>query len=304
MKGTLLMNVALARVRFVTFTATRHISLLKMPSSWNYSNARPDSDRVLRSSKSRSNDPAEGLSQAGTQWTNTTKNTATDTIRTRWDLGTVDTKASEWRCGMIVQFPHILPTLDPDEKDPKLCVPTDNIGNVCPKIRMGIIVQVYEEKMIVLPVYSCHNRGLKRKSDHYRLLAMSVVADQDVDRSLDLTDEYLTLPKLQVSNTRNRKQWIPTAGSHINLNEPTTCKYAWPLVHCGSLDETSAGLLHRRYKMALHMGYLDLTTQHEHFKNQRFQDQARVKLQNAPPKLGRIVDEEGYETVATKKTKR
>lgn len=182
MKSTLLKNAVLARVSFTTSKVTLHAPLPKMPYSWNYSNTRPPSDRVLRS-KSRSNDPAEGLSQAGTQWTDATNNTATDTIRSRLDLGTIDTKASDWRRGMIVQFPHIFPTLDPDEKDPNLCVPTDNIGNVCPKLRMGVIVQIYEEKMIVLPMYSCQNRGLKRKSEHYKLLAMSVVAERDVMRA-------------------------------------------------------------------------------------------------------------------------
>lgn len=121
---------------------------------------------------------------------------------------------------------------------------------------------------------------------------------------MDLTDECLTLPIYQVQNTSKRKYWVPTAGSHINLNEPTVCKYAWPLFHCGTLDKDSAELVHRRYKMAMHMGYLDLNAQEDHFFNQRYQDQERVKRLNAPQKSGPIIDTDGYETVATKKTKR
>lgn len=303
MKRTLLTNVALAQTSPIWFASILYTTSLNMASSRN-DTFRTGSAYGLRRSKSRSKDPAEGLSQAGTQRTNAMNTIATDTIRSRLDLGTVDTKAKDWRRGMVVQFPHILPTLDPDEKDPNLCVPTDSIGNICPKIRMGVIVQVYEEKMIVLPVYSCHNRGLKRKSEHYKLLAMSIVADRDANFSSDLTDEYVTVPILHIHNTRKRKHWIPTDGSHINLNEPTVCKYAWPLFHCGTLSEDSAELLHRRYKMVMHMGFLDFNTQEDHFYNSRFQDQERVKKLNAPPKPGPTIDADGYQTVATKKIKR
>ncbi|KAK5091656.1 hypothetical protein LTR05_001841 [Lithohypha guttulata] len=183
--------------------------------------------------------------QAGTTFTN----------RTHYP-----TKPDHWHVGQIVNFQHIVPALDPNQKNwNKHRVKTD-IGPICPKPRYAVIVKIYKTRMIVLPVYSCDGNGITKKSVEYQATAISIwnPAEDDREHRSKLTRDPLT-----VAGTSKF-----TPGSHINLNEPCCVGYAWKLTKHDKLDASSTKRLVAWYNIAQCMADQPLGTQERWFERE------------------------------------
>lgn len=199
-------------------------------------------------------------------------NTAHDNITSRRGLGKVNTEPNQWRRGMIIKVPHLIPTLGEAVNDDHR-VWSKNIGNICPKIRYAIVVAVYSTRMIALPIFSAGGHGTTHKPAAYKLTAMSVLAKLEPPIMQKVTDDVL-----YVSG-----QWQPKEGSHINLNEPMPVHYAWPLECVDQLEPRSTALLQQRYRIAHNMAFVPLFAQESYFKSQITREPILCPLPDGAP---------------------
>lgn len=208
----------------------------------------------------------------------------------------VSTEAKDYRLYEIVEIPHLVLAMNPSEQDDDYRVKT-RVGDICPKWRPAVIVALYEERMTVLPIYTCSGNGVVRKPNHYKTTAMSV-ADTNMlsgSSALYLTDEVL------ITADAN---WKGKLGQHINLNEPVSISYAWPIVKKSRLTTQSGALLYKRYRTVSHMGSSELVTEHErYFQTKVREDKTATRSQQPKPRPQ--VDDDGFTTKSygTKKTR-
>ncbi|KAK5945337.1 hypothetical protein PMZ80_002541 [Knufia obscura] len=195
----------------------------------------------------------------------------------------VNTEAKDYNLGDIVEIPHLVLALDPTQTDDDYKVKT-RVGEICPKWRPAVVVALYQQRMTVLPCYTCKKNGMTRKPDHYKATAMGVNA------------QYLTDEVLLIGDT-----WISEIGQHINLNEPVSINYAWPINKLSRLDKASAATLYKRFRSVHHMGTTEPVDNHENYFKQKVQeDQLVIKSQTSKPKP--VTDEDGF-TLKTNKTR-
>ena len=166
----------------------------------------------------------------------------------------------QFQRGDIINIPHLVPSMDPNEKDPERRIPSKTVGFICPKQRFAVIVAIYETRLIVLPVYSCSGRGVSNKSDAYKCMAMSISSLNDTD------EKVRALLTKEVLFTEPGKRW--KAGAHINLNEMMSISYSWPIsMGCGTLAEASKVLLKRRFQQVQAMAWESPQSQVNYLEN-------------------------------------
>jgi len=199
-------------------------------------------------------------------------NTAFDNVTTRKGLGKVNTEPNQWWRGMIVRVPHMVPTLGEVPND-ECRVWSKNVGNICPKVRYAIVVAVYCTRMIVLPIFSAQGHGTSHKPAAYNVTAMSVLARSEPPVAQKVTDNML-----YVSG-----DWQPKEGSHVNLNEPMSVQYAWPLECTDQLQPRSTALLQQRYRIAHNMAFVPLFAQESYFRSQLTREPILCPLPDGAP---------------------
>ena len=196
----------------------------------------------------------------------------------------VNTTADKYKLYDTVEIPHLVLSMDPHEENDDYKVKT-RVGEICPKWRPAVIVAIYEQRMTVLPIYTCKEKGVSRKPEHYRTTAMSVARSSMLRGSSaqSLTDEVLIIGD----------GWIGKPGQHINLNEPVSINYTWPIVKKSRLNKESAVILYKRFRTAHHMGTAEPYNEHvEYFQRKVLEDKAATRAQQ--PRLAPQVDADGF----------
>lgn len=207
----------------------------------------------------------------------------------------IDTTAKDYRLYDIVEIPHLVLSLDPNQVDDDYKVKT-RVGEICPKWRPAVIVALYQERMTVLPIYTCKGNGVTYKPNHYKTTAISVAHPSILGGS---SAQYLTEEVLLIDGG-----WKGKEGQHINLNEPVSINYTWPIVKKSQLDKASGGILYKRYRAAHYMGTAEPVSEHEQYMQRKTQeDRAATRAQQ--PKAKPQVDEDGFtvKTYGTKKSR-
>ncbi|KAK5081116.1 hypothetical protein LTR70_009359 [Exophiala xenobiotica] len=195
-----------------------------------------------------------------------------------------NSEAKDYRLYEIVEIPHLVLAMDPREQDDDYKVKT-RVGEICPKWRPAVIVALYQERMTVLPIYSCKGNGVLHKPNHYKTTAISVAHPSMLGGS---SAQYLTEEVLLIDDG-----WKGKEGQHINLNEPVSISYASPIVKKSRLDKESGGILYKRYRTAHHMGTAEPVSEHEQYMQRKTQeDKAATRAQRPKPRPQ--VDEEGF----------
>lgn len=215
-------------------------------------------------------------------------NTASDNITTRKWLGKVNTEPNQWRRGMVVRVPHMVPTLGEVPND-ECRVWSKNVGNICPKVRYAIVVAVYCTRMIVLPIFSAQGHGTSHKPAAYHVTAMSVLARPKPSVAQKVTDNVLYISG----------DWQPREGSHVNLNEPMSVQYAWPLECDDQLQPRSTALLQQRYRIAHNMAFVPLFAQESYFRSQLTREPILCPLPDGAPADEHYVSEPHRPSVAS-----
>ena len=204
----------------------------------------------------------------------------------------VNTEAKDYRIGDIVEIPHLVLALDPNQTDDDYKVRT-RVGEICPKWRPAVIVSLYQQRMTVLPIYTCNEKGMSRKPDHYKTTAMSIATPLMLNGP---SSQYLTEEVLLVGDT-----WKCKEGQHVNLNEPVSINYAWPITKRSRLANESLTVLYKRYRTVHHMGMAEPVSEHEqYFRRKMQEDRATTRAQI--PKPQPQVDADGF-TLKTLKTR-
>jgi len=207
----------------------------------------------------------------------------------------VDTTAKDYRLYDIVEIPHLVLSMDPNQVDDDYRVKT-RVGEICPKWRPAVIVAIYEQRMTVLPIYTCQGKGVSRKPNHYKTTAMSVAHPSMLGGS---SGQYLTDEVLRIGTS-----WKGKEGQHVNLNEPLSISYAWPINKISLLTKESAAVLYKRYRTVHHMGTAEPVSEHEQYMQRKTQeDKAATRAQQPKPRP--LVDDEGFtlKSYGTKKSR-
>lgn len=221
--------------------------------------------------------------------------TAATTARTRGAFLRIAQRGSspsQWDIGDIVEVPHLGPTLNPRETNADYKIPTP-VGNICPKVRKAIVIAKYPERMIVLPMYSSGGNGLQYKPSSYQLTAMSVTNPADVRPA---TAKLLAPDRLYVED-----RWMPNPGTHICVNEPLTVTYGWPIAPKSRLDVKSIELVKKRYQFANAIGFRDLVSQENYYRQQIAEDNRKPTVLQPKQQSGQATSNTQL-TSTTKKT--
>ncbi|KAK5950751.1 hypothetical protein OHC33_008134 [Knufia fluminis] len=204
----------------------------------------------------------------------------------------VNTEAKDYKLGDIVEIPHLVLAMDPTQTDDDYKVKT-RVGEICPKWRPAVVVALYQQRMTVLPCYTCKKNGLTRKPDHYKTTAMSIAHPGTL---IGPQSQYLSEEVLLIDDN-----WKVEIGQHINLNEPVSINYAWPITKLSRLNKESAAALYKRFRIVHHMGTVEPVDNHENYFRRKMQeDQLAIRAQ--APKAKPVTDEDGF-TLKTNKTR-
>lgn len=149
----------------------------------------------------------------------------------------VGARNKTYNVGDIVRVPHVVPNMDANQKAfPEEGTSTEDIiftktlGHLCTKIRPAIVVAVFPENLLTLPVHSCGGTGLRYRGKHYVRSALLLPREVDV---AGLTQEERNMSLFLTG-------WEPTKpGSHVRLEEMYFVETGWPLKTNGSLEKLS-----------------------------------------------------------------
>lgn len=196
----------------------------------------------------------------------------------------MNTAATDYKLGEIVEIPHLVLAMDPHEEDDDYNVKS-RVGEICPKWRPAVIVAIYQQRMTVLPIYTCKEKGVSRKPDHYKTTAMSIAHPSMLGGS---NAQYLTEEVLLIGDSFKGKQ-----GQHVNLNEPVSVSYAWPITKLSRLGKESTATLYKRYRTVHHMGTTEPPIEHEkYFRRKMQEDKASARARQPKPRPQ--VDDDGF----------
>ena len=271
MADALRLNIARQRGPQNASTARSHIS--RGPTNVSYQHTRGAAG-ATRAIPNNARPGTAGI--AGDERTPSTIQNAMSNVRSQggasnMTLGpNIQSQASKYQVGQIVRLPHIVPSLDSQEPNKDYRIHSNVVGYICPKSRYAVIVAIYPTRMIVLPMYSCHQNGIKYKNADYQLTAMSIMSP-DEDRPACLDPKRLTKERLlNAGDTRF------DAGSHINLNEPMSVNYGWRIRYKDCLSQRSRDLLLKRYAMVHKMAWQE--DQRKYFLSSMNEEQRQASL--------------------------
>lgn len=185
--------------------------------------------------------------------------------------------------GGIIKIPHLVPSLDARAKAEER-IPCALIGgHICPKVRYAVIVALYAQRMIVLPIYSCNKQGVTNKSDEYKSTAISIWNPMDQRPEVK---ELLTRDALGTIGGHKFFQ-----GSHINLTDQVSVSYNWNITHARTeLRLTDREFLLARYRLLQESAHLPVGQDKAFFQRgverQRAQKLAAARASQPPPTSG------------------
>lgn len=181
--------------------------------------------------------------------------------------------STSFRVGEIIRLPHLVPSMDARETNPELRIYSKVAGFICPKNRFAIVVGIYKDRMVVLPMYTCHAAGVSKKSEDYKLTAISIRHPRDTTKSY--APEVLARETI---TTNNAGGYIWKVGSHVNVLDVVSVNYSWNIERGhGSLSEDSSKRLQSRVWIAQQMMHRPLGKQQSFYEERSKDAIAREK---------------------------
>ena len=154
---------------------------------------------------------------------------------------------SKFYVGMIVRVPHPVPSLDPN-------IPADDdnavwskLGPLCVKRRPSVVVAIYHDRMVVLPLYTHGKKLIDNKPDYIKAMALHLV---------EINANVIT-PRDRTLICDRLPQGSSSGVSIVYPTDPYSVSYQWPLGNqcLGSLDAPSTRRLVHEFHWYMMAGY-------------------------------------------------
>ena len=170
-------------------------------------------------------------------------------------------KYNDFNLGQIVIVPHLVPSLDSNIAANDQAAVWSWVGPLCVKRRPAVVVAIYQDRMVVLPMYTHNKNGVANKSPSVQELALHLVAGEigvETPR-----DRVLTCDTLPFGNT--------CGTSIVYATDPYSVSYGWPLgiQYSGRLDEPSTSRLLSEYAWYQEASKMDIGRQREFIRSKR-----------------------------------
>lgn len=168
---------------------------------------------------------------------------------------------SNFQLGRIVLIPHLIPSLDPNMPADDENAVWSKVGPLCVKRRPAIVMAIYRDRMIVLPMYTHNSNGTNNKPEYVQRLALHLVAGNP-DRSIP-RDRMIRCDTLPFKNKSGASIVYPT--------DPYSVAYCWPLgtQYLGKLDQSSTQRLLNEYRWHQQAGMIAVAQQQQYINSQR-----------------------------------
>ena len=171
-----------------------------------------------------------------------------------------DLTYADFSVGQFVWVPHPVPSLDPRLGADDGNAVWSRLGPLCVKRRPAVVVARYQDRMVVLPMYTHGGNGLDRKSTYIKELALYIVSgDQTTNTEREKTLRCDRLPSGD------------KASSVVYPIDPFSVSYSWPLgnQYEGRLGMESVAKLLQEYSWHMQAGPMELSRQAQYIKEKR-----------------------------------
>ena len=159
---------------------------------------------------------------------------------------------SSFQLGMIIDVPHVVPTLDSNTDSFDEHATISQLGPLTCKRRPAIVVAVYQDRCKVLPLYTHQKNGTENKPPYVKQLAIFLVHEKArTDKPADRTLRCNIMP---FGKSDGESCVYPTDSYCVG--------YSWPLgIQEGRLDETSTYRILEEYQWHQEAGTLPINQQ-------------------------------------------